>query len=83
MTVPRTQDRMWHDVGIPAETIELRHEVRRVVEERVAPHAREIGQREESVDSFPWEAFRGLTDAGIFALPFATDFGRGLQYPLH
>src|ERR1700730_16248692 len=72
---------MWHDVGIPAETIELRREVRRVVEERVAPYAREIGQREESVDSFPWAAFRGLADAGIFALPFTADFGRGLQYP--
>jgi alkylation response protein AidB-like acyl-CoA dehydrogenase len=81
VTVPRTQDRMWHDVGIPAETIELRREVRRVVEERVAPYAREIGQREESVDSFPWAAFRGLADAGIFALPFTADFGRGLQYP--
>lgn len=77
----RTQDRMWHDIGLPAETIEIRTEVRRAVEERVAPYAREIGQREESVDSFPWKAFRGLAEAGVFALPFDSEFGRGLTYP--
>jgi alkylation response protein AidB-like acyl-CoA dehydrogenase len=78
----RTQDRMWHDVGLPAETIEVRSEVRRAVQERVVPYAREIGQREESVESFPWKAFRGLAEAGVFALPFDSDFGRGLTYPL-
>lgn len=82
MTVARTQDQMWHDVTLPAETAALRGEVRRAVEERLAPYAREIGQREESVDSFPWKAFRGLADAGVFALPFGKDFGRGLEYPL-
>jgi len=72
---------MWHDVGLPAETVALRSEVRHAVEERVAPYAREIGQTEESVDSFPWKAFRGLADAGVYALPFDTEFGRGLTYP--
>jgi hypothetical protein len=57
--VPRTQDRMWHDVGLPTETVALRNEVRRAVEERIAPYAREIGQAEESLESFPWKAFRG------------------------
>jgi alkylation response protein AidB-like acyl-CoA dehydrogenase len=61
---------MWHDVGIPVETSKLRLEVRQAVEERVAPYAREIGHREESVETFPSEAFRGLADAGVFALPF-------------
>jgi alkylation response protein AidB-like acyl-CoA dehydrogenase len=73
---------MWHDVAIPVETSKLRLEVRQAVEERVAPYAREIGHREESVETFPWEAFRGLADAGVFALPFTAEFGRDLQYPL-
>ena len=72
---------MWHDVGLPAETVALRSEVRHAVEVRVAPYASEIGQTEESVDSFPWKAFRGLADAGVYALPFDTEFVRGLTYP--
>jgi alkylation response protein AidB-like acyl-CoA dehydrogenase len=73
---------MWHDLGIPEETINLRTEMRRVVTERVQPYAREIGQREESPESFPWKAFRGLADGGAFAVPFGADFGRGLDFPL-
>ena len=73
---------MWHDVGLPAETVELRAEVRLAVEKAVMPHAAEIGQREESAESFPWKAFRGLADEGVFAIPFGPEFGRGLQYPL-
>jgi alkylation response protein AidB-like acyl-CoA dehydrogenase len=80
--VPRTQDRMWHDVGLPDETVELRADVRRAVEKAVVPHAAEIGQREETADSFPWQAFRGLADEGVFAIPFGPEYGRGLQYPL-
>jgi alkylation response protein AidB-like acyl-CoA dehydrogenase len=82
MSVPRTQDRMWHDVGLPAETIELRGEVRIAVETAIAPFAAEIGQREETAESFPWKAFRGLADAGVFAIPFGPEFGRGLQHRL-
>ena len=82
MSVPRTQDRIWHDVGLPAETVELRAEVRLAVEKAVMPHAAEIGQREESAESFPWKAFRGLADEGVFAIPFGPELGRGLQYPL-
>lgn len=75
------QDRMWHDVGVPPETVALRHEVRLAVHERVAPFAAEISQREETTDSFPWQAFRGLAEAGVFAIPFGPEFGRGLDYP--
>lgn len=80
--VPRTQDRMTHDVWLPEEIIELRKEARAAVEKRLVPHAREIGQREESADSFPWEAFRGLAEEGMFAIPFGPEYGRGLQHPM-
>jgi len=46
------------------------------------PHARDIGLREESRDSFPWEAFRGLAEEGLFAVPFGSEFGAGLEYPM-
>lgn len=73
---------MTHDVWLPAEIIELRAEARAAVEKRLVPHARQIGQREESADSFPWEAFRGLADEGMFAIPFGADYGRGLEHPM-
>jgi alkylation response protein AidB-like acyl-CoA dehydrogenase len=79
---PRTQDRMTHDVWLPPEIVALRAEARTAVEKRLAPFAREIGQREESADSFPWEAFRGLADEGLFTVPFGADFGRGLEHPM-
>lgn len=60
--VERTQEGMAHDVWLPAEIVELRARAPATVEKRLAPHAREIGSREGSPDSFPREAFRGLAD---------------------
>ncbi|HEY4007662.1 MAG TPA: acyl-CoA dehydrogenase family protein [Pseudonocardia sp.] len=79
---PRSQDRMAHDVWLPEEIVTLRAEARAAVEKRLVPFARDIGQREESADSFPWEAFRGLAEEGLFTVPFGTDFGRGLAHPM-
>ncbi|WP_197040159.1 acyl-CoA dehydrogenase family protein [Mycobacterium sp. URHB0044] len=73
---------MTHDVWLPEEIVELRAQARAAVERRLVPHARDIGQREESVDSFPWEAFRGLADEGLFAIPFGAEYGRGLEHPM-
>jgi alkylation response protein AidB-like acyl-CoA dehydrogenase len=73
---------MTHDVWLPDEIIELRGAARGAVEKQLAPRARDIGQREESSDSFPWDAFRGLADEGMFAVPFGSDYGRGLQHPM-
>lgn len=77
MTVPRTQDRMTHDIFLPEETLALRARARAAVATHLAPVAREIGSREESADSFPWVAFRGLASEGLFAVPFA-----GHEHPM-
>ena len=79
---PRSQDRVAHDVWLPAETVAVRDNARKAVASHLAPHARDIGQRTESRDSFPWEAFRGLASEGLFAVPFGTDFGAGLEHPM-
>jgi alkylation response protein AidB-like acyl-CoA dehydrogenase len=42
--------------------------------------ARQIAQREESRDSFPWGAFRGLASDGCFAVPFPAPHGAGLEH---
>jgi alkylation response protein AidB-like acyl-CoA dehydrogenase len=73
---------MTHDVWLPDEIVTLRAEARAAVEKRLVPYAREIGQREESADSFPWAAFRGLAEEGMFAVPFGADYGRGLAHPM-
>lgn len=73
---------MTHDLWLPDEIVSLRAEARDAVQRSVAPYAREIGQREESADSFPWVAFRGLADEGMFAVPFGAEFGRGLNHPM-
>jgi alkylation response protein AidB-like acyl-CoA dehydrogenase len=73
---------MAHDVFIPKETVELRARAREAVAKHLAPVAREIGTREESVDSFPWDAFRGLASEGLFALPFGVEHGGGLEFPM-
>ncbi len=80
--VPRTQDHMTHDVWLPEEIVAVRATARAAVEKRLAPHARDIGTREESADSFPWEVFRGLAEEGLFEVPFGADFGAGLRHPM-
>lgn len=80
--VSRTQDRMWHDTWVPQETVELRARARRAVEEKLAPVARRIGSQEEAAENFPWDAFRGLADSGLFGVPFAAPLGTGLEYPM-
>lgn len=80
--VERTQDRMAAEPWLPAETVEVRKRARSAVRDVLAPHARAIGQTTESPDSFPWKAFRGLAEAGLFALPFGEEFGEPLSYPM-
>jgi alkylation response protein AidB-like acyl-CoA dehydrogenase len=78
----RSMDAMWNDLFLPAELVGFRANARRVVADRLAPHARSIAQREESVEAFPWEAFRGLAADGLFAVPFEAPFGPGYTHPL-
>ena len=40
------------------------------------------GKAEETRDSFPWEAFRGLAGEGCFAVPFPEPHGAGLEHPM-
>jgi alkylation response protein AidB-like acyl-CoA dehydrogenase len=80
--VPRTQDRMWHDLFLPADVAHVRELARGAVARHLAPVARDIGQREETRDSFPWDAFRGLASEGCFAVPFPAPHGAGLEHPM-
>jgi alkylation response protein AidB-like acyl-CoA dehydrogenase len=76
----RNADRLFSDLYLPDETKKVRQQVREVAERDIAPHAREIGSRDESVESFPWEAFRALADADLFRIPLGPEYGAGLEY---
>lgn len=80
--VPRLQDRISTDVWIPKEVIDLRTRARAAVVKAVQPYAQDIGEREESRESFPWAAFRGLADEGMFAVPFDAHYGSGFDHPM-
>ncbi|MEU0543355.1 acyl-CoA dehydrogenase family protein [Nocardia sp. NPDC005978] len=80
--VTRTGDRIWHDVFLPDDVAHVRAMAREAVATHLAPVAREIAQREESADSFPWSAFKGLASAGCFAVPFEKPFGAGLTHSM-
>ena len=73
---------MWHDVFLPDDVGHVRSMAREAVATHLAPVAREIAQREESVDAFPWTAFKGLAGAGLFAVPFEKPHGAGLAHPM-
>lgn len=78
----RTQDRMWHDVFLPDDVAHVRALARDAVARHLAPVARDIGQREETRDSFPWGPFKGLASEGCFAVPFPQPHGAGLEHPM-
>lgn len=80
--VPRTQERMTHDLFLPREIVDLRERARAAVATHLAPYAREIGSREESAESFPWEAFRGLASTGLFAAALPADLGGTIATPM-
>jgi butyryl-CoA dehydrogenase len=81
-TLPtRKADELYHDLFLPADAQRVKLEVRGFAESEVAPVAYEIGQREESVESFPRDLFRKMGNAGLFAIPFGSEHGgRGLNH---
>jgi butyryl-CoA dehydrogenase len=80
--VERLQDRLYHDLILPEEALNLRQEVRAFVQSELEPLALQIAQQDESRENFPWAAFRKMAHAGLFQMPFAKPYGgRDLDYP--
>lgn len=70
MSVPRTQDHMWHDLLLPPDVVEVRDRARASVARHLAPVAREIGSDEERPDGFRFDVLRGLASDGLLEVPF-------------
>src|SRR5258708_32226721 len=56
---------------LPAEHVELRAPIRKMVSERVAPRAAEIDEQAE----YPWDIRKLFADQDLLGLPFPTEYG--------
>lgn len=80
--VKRMQDRLYHDMILPDESLEIRAKAREFSDRIVAPRAHEIATTPESRDSFPWDVFRALAQEDFFKIPYSVrEGGLGLKYP--
>ena len=78
----RMQDRLYHDLILPDETLEIRAKAREFVDRVVSPRAYEIAMTRESRDSFPRDVFMALAEEDFFKIPYASQQGGlGLEYP--
>ena len=78
----RMQDRLYHDLILPDETLEIRAKARDFVDRVVSPRAYEIATTGESRDSFPRDVFMALAEEDFFKIPYASQQGGlGLEYP--
>ena len=80
--VPRMQDKLYHDLILPGETLEIRAKAREFAERVVAPRAYEIGTTPESRETFAWDVFRALAEEDFYKIPYPAEAGGlGLEYP--
>lgn len=79
---PRQQPRLYHDLMTPQEVLDIRSEVRKFCDEKLAPVAWAIGHTEEAKEHFPHMLFQQMAEAGLFRIPYAAEIGgRGLKHP--
>ncbi len=78
----RHADTLFNDIFLPAETLQIRREVRQFADDVVRPVARQLNTTPESRDSFPHALFKAMAAAGLYRIPFGADVGgRGLEFP--
>jgi len=79
----RTQDRLYHGLGLPPESDEIRAQVREFVASEVAPAVTGMEEHSEALENFPRELFERMAGLGLFRIPFpAEDGGKGLRAPM-
>ena len=81
--VERTQDKLYHAIGLPPEIETVRSQVREFAENEVAPVVNAMEERPETLDNFPTHLFHRMAELGFYRLPFKADEqGAGLQSPM-
>lgn len=78
----RMQDRLYHDMILPEEILEIRKNARAFAIQEVAPRGHEIANQEEFKENFPYDIFQKMAEEDFFKIPFPKEFGGlGLKYP--
>ena len=79
---PRIADKIYDDIWLPDETIDVRRKVRDFADNILRPIAHELNTTPEDINGFPWQLVRQMGDAGLFRIPFEKKYGGdGLEYP--
>jgi alkylation response protein AidB-like acyl-CoA dehydrogenase len=79
----RTQDRLYHGLGLPPEVDDIRAQVREFVAAEVAPEVPAMEERIEGLENFPRALFDRMAALGLFRVPFtAEEGGAGLSSPM-
>ncbi len=79
---PRMQDKLYHDMILPEETLEIRKKARVFAEKYIFPEGYKIAQQEEKKENFAFGIFDELAKQDFFKIPFTKEEGGlGLKYP--
>jgi len=79
----RMQDKLYHDMIFPEETLGIRKKAREFAVREVAPVAYEIAHIEEHRENFPSDVFYKLAKEDFYKVPFPKEVGGlGLKYPV-
>ena len=80
---PRMQDKLYHDMILPEETLEIREKAREFAVREVAPVAYQIAHIEEHRENFWLDVFYKLAKEDFYKIPFPKEVGGlGLKYPV-
>lgn len=81
--IERTQDRLYHGLGLPPEADDVRARVRAFAATEAAPEVPAMEGRMEGVENFPRALFDRMAALGLFRIPFtAEEGGAGLFAPM-
>jgi butyryl-CoA dehydrogenase len=80
--VDRMQDKLYHDLILPEETLKIRAKAREFADRVIAPRAYDIATTDESRESFAWDVFNAMAKEDFFKIPYPSEVGgMGLNYP--
>ena len=80
--VDRMQDKLYHDLILPEEAIEIRAKAREFSQRVIEPRAYDIATTDESRESFAWDVFNAMAKEDFYKIPYPSEVdGMGLQYP--
>jgi alkylation response protein AidB-like acyl-CoA dehydrogenase len=78
----RYADKLYDDMWLPVETLDLRERIRAFAEEHIRPVAHALNNTSESVEAFPRDLVKKIGAAGLLKIPFSAAVGgAGLEYP--